>query len=150
MHDFQEVRLGYGIFRLILTPPPPPPSPHPPEHPNGNLEISMGPNVTNRPPWMYPTHIQPRSIDIQPFGAIIWPEIPDLWPFQANFDPPGPPDGNFGGSKCHQQTILYVSHPNPAVDPAIWAIWSHQGRLWPAIPHIRNSWVIWTIFGSRA
>ena len=31
--------------------------------------ISVGPNGTDRPSWMYPTKIQPRSTEIQPFGA---------------------------------------------------------------------------------
>ena len=29
----------------------------------------MGPNGPNEPSWMYPTQIQPRSTEIQPFGA---------------------------------------------------------------------------------
>ena len=48
--------LFYGIFGPFLTP----------------MEdlgaISVGPNGPNGPSWMYPTQIQPRSTEIQPFG----------------------------------------------------------------------------------
>ena len=49
--------LFYGIFGPFLTPL---------EAPGA---ISVGPNGPNRPSWMYPTQIQPRSTEIQPFGA---------------------------------------------------------------------------------
>ena len=47
----------YGIFGSFLT------SLEPPR------AISVGPNGPNGPSWMYPTQIQPRSTEIQPFGA---------------------------------------------------------------------------------
>ena len=60
-------------------------------------------------PTGHPGCIQPRSIEIQPFGAT----RAFLWHFQSISDPPGSPGGNFVGSKWHQQAILNVSCPDP-------------------------------------
>ena len=49
--------LFYGIFGPFLTPL---------EAPRA---ILVGPNGPNEPSWMYPTQIQLRSTEIQPFGA---------------------------------------------------------------------------------
>ena len=49
--------LCYGIFGPFLTPL---------EAPRA---ILVGPNGPNEPSWMYPTQIQLRSTEIQPFGA---------------------------------------------------------------------------------
>ena len=86
----------------------------PPWRPPG--AISVGPNGPNRPPWMYPTQIQPRSTEIQPFGATgatyghkcAFYGI--FGPFLTPLEAPG---DNFDGSKWPQQTILDISHPDP-------------------------------------
>merc|ERR1712218_334496 len=86
----------YDIFGPFLTP----------WKPQGT--ISIGPNGPNRPSWMYPTQIQPRSTEIQPFGATratyghkcAFYGI--FGPFLTSLEA----QGNFGGSKWPQRTIL--------------------------------------------
>ena len=97
----------YGIFGPFLT----------------SLEapraISVGPNGPNGPSWMYPTQIQPRSTEIQPFGdtgatygqKCLFYGI--FGPFLTPLPRLGGSWGNFNGSKWPQRTILDVSHPDP-------------------------------------
>ena len=51
----------------------------------------------NRPSWMYPTQIHLDPSSYCGLQGRLWPEFPDLWHFKAVSDPPGPPQGNFGG-----------------------------------------------------
>ena len=95
--------LFYGIFGPFLTP----------------MEdlgaISVGPNGPNGPSWMYPTQIQPRSTEIQPFGATgatYGHKCAFYGIFGAFLTPLEAPGVNSGGSKWPERTILDVSHPD--------------------------------------
>ena len=87
---------------------------------------------------MYPAQIQPRSTDIQPFGATGDPYDQKYlnYGILGLFWTPG---DNFGGSKWHQQTILDVSHQDPTKihwDPSLWS------HLWPEMPGLWHFWAI--------
>ena len=111
IQPFGATRAAYGkkylIYDIFWSFPTPPRTP---------MAISVGPNGPNRPSWMYPTQIQPRSTEIQPFGATgatyghKWAFYGIFGPFLTPFEAPG---DNFSWSKWPKQTILDVSQPDP-------------------------------------
>ena len=98
---------------------------------------------------MFPAEIQPWSTQYNQFGATrgaygrIYPIYGILRPIWGILEPPY---GNFRSEKWFLHIGPDVSCWDPTLIHAVQPIWSHQGGLWPDIPHL---WHFEAVFGHK-